>query len=57
MALKVAIAAGGAAKAVFKPTLLCRPWEVSGEWTVRDSCSVHWGTSHPIKTRSGVTAL
>ena len=28
MALKVAIAAGGAAKAMLKPTLLCRPWEV-----------------------------
>jgi hypothetical protein len=34
MALKVAIAAGGAAKAMLKPTLLCRPWEVSGEWAV-----------------------
>lgn len=30
MALKVAIAAGGAAKAVFRPALLCRPWEVLG---------------------------
>ncbi|EDL85019.1 isocitrate dehydrogenase 3 (NAD), gamma, isoform CRA_c [Rattus norvegicus] len=28
MALKVAIAAGSAAKAIFKPALLCRPWEV-----------------------------
>lgn len=34
MALKVAIAAGGAAKTVLKPALLCRPWEVSGEWAV-----------------------
>lgn len=34
MALKVAIAAGGAAKAVFRPALLCRPWEVRGEWVV-----------------------
>uniref|UniRef100_A0A8C4PT12 Isocitrate dehydrogenase [NAD] subunit, mitochondrial n=4 Tax=Equus TaxID=9789 RepID=A0A8C4PT12_EQUAS len=30
MALKVATAAGGAAKAVLRPTLLCRPWEVLG---------------------------
>ncbi|XP_007645236.1 isocitrate dehydrogenase [NAD] subunit gamma, mitochondrial isoform X1 [Cricetulus griseus] len=30
MALKVAIAAGGAAKTVFKPALLCRPWVVLG---------------------------
>lgn len=28
MALKVAKATGGAAKAIFKPALLCRPWEV-----------------------------
>lgn len=28
MALKVATAAGGAAKAVLRPALLCRPWEV-----------------------------
>lgn len=34
MALKVAIAAGSAAKAIFKPALLCRPWEVSDEWRV-----------------------
>ncbi|KAL1784825.1 isocitrate dehydrogenase [NAD] subunit gamma, mitochondrial [Sigmodon hispidus] len=30
MALKVAIAAGSAAKAMFKLALLCRPWEVVG---------------------------
>lgn len=30
MALKVATAAGGAAKAVLRPALLCRPWEVLG---------------------------
>lgn len=34
MALKVAIVAGGAAKAMLKPALLCRPWEVSGERAV-----------------------
>ncbi|KAF6090633.1 isocitrate dehydrogenase (NAD(+)) 3 non-catalytic subunit gamma [Phyllostomus discolor] len=30
MALKVAMAVGGTAKSVFRPALLCRPWEVVG---------------------------
>lgn len=48
MALKVAIAAGGAAKAVFRPALLCRPWEVSGAMGGGTVAALTGGTSHPI---------
>lgn len=56
MALKVAIAAGGAVKAMLKPALLGRPWEVSGEWAVGQLQGLQRDL-HPIETRSRVTAL
>ncbi|XP_058390952.1 isocitrate dehydrogenase [NAD] subunit gamma, mitochondrial isoform X4 [Diceros bicornis minor] len=52
MVLKVATAAGGAAKAVLRPALLCRPWKVLGAhgapWRSFSPPSAKYGGRHTV---------
>lgn len=52
MALKVAAVVGGAAKAVLRPALLCRPWEVRRGSGQRDSRSARWAGPETAGLRS-----